>query len=126
MRINVNAAIPPNPADPTQGLGNASASGQTTQAAKQGFRNAGSDQVRISDLAAQLASDPGKLAQLQAAYSAGTYQVSPSQIANSIVNAHLVKGQKGGGGCALGTLVNRCLRLLKSGRDPVTIVRGSE
>jgi anti-sigma28 factor (negative regulator of flagellin synthesis) len=48
---------------------------------------AGQDQVQISSLASQLsANDLSKLSQLQAAYEAGTYNVSPSQIANSILN----------------------------------------
>jgi anti-sigma28 factor (negative regulator of flagellin synthesis) len=42
--------------------------------------------VQISTLAAQLSADPSKLSQLQAAYEAGTYNVSASQIANSILN----------------------------------------
>lgn len=46
----------------------------------------GRDQVQISSLASQLASDPSKISQLQASYQAGTYNVSPSQIANSILN----------------------------------------
>jgi anti-sigma28 factor (negative regulator of flagellin synthesis) len=44
------------------------------------------DQVQISSLASQLSSDPSKLSQLQASYEAGTYNVSPAQIANSILN----------------------------------------
>jgi anti-sigma28 factor (negative regulator of flagellin synthesis) len=49
------------------------------------------DQVQLSDLTSQLsalasATDPAKLAQLQIAYKAGTYNVSPSQIAGSIIN----------------------------------------
>jgi anti-sigma28 factor (negative regulator of flagellin synthesis) len=44
------------------------------------------DQVSISSLASQMASDPSKLSQLQKAYEAGTYNVSPSQIAKSIIN----------------------------------------
>jgi anti-sigma28 factor (negative regulator of flagellin synthesis) len=44
------------------------------------------DQVSISSLATQMASDPSKRSQLQKAYEAGTYNVSPSQIANSIIN----------------------------------------
>ncbi len=43
------------------------------------------DQVRISDLAAQLSADPSRLAQLHAAVRSGTYNVSPSQIANSMI-----------------------------------------
>jgi flagellar biosynthesis anti-sigma factor FlgM len=46
----------------------------------------GGDHVQISDMAAQLATDPQKLAQLQAAVANGTYKVSPSQIANSMIN----------------------------------------
>ena len=46
----------------------------------------GQDQVQISSLASQLASDPLKISQLQASYEAGTYNVSPAQIANSILN----------------------------------------
>ena len=57
-------------------------------AAKTAARQSGGnqDQVQISSLASQLSSDPSKLSQLQAAYEAGTYNVSPSQIANSILN----------------------------------------
>jgi anti-sigma28 factor (negative regulator of flagellin synthesis) len=50
----------------------------------------GQDSVQISSLASQLAADPSKLSQLQAAYEAGTYNVSPSQIANSILNDALL------------------------------------
>jgi anti-sigma28 factor (negative regulator of flagellin synthesis) len=50
-------------------------------------RGAGEDQVQISNLASHLsASNLSKLSQLKAAYEAGTYHVSPSQIANSILN----------------------------------------
>jgi flagellar biosynthesis anti-sigma factor FlgM len=44
------------------------------------------DQVQISDMATLLSTDPQKLAQLTAAIQNGTYNVSPSQIAASIVN----------------------------------------
>jgi anti-sigma28 factor (negative regulator of flagellin synthesis) len=44
------------------------------------------DQVSISSLASQIASDPSKLSQLQASYEAGTYSVSPSQVANRLIN----------------------------------------
>jgi anti-sigma28 factor (negative regulator of flagellin synthesis) len=53
-------------------------------------QNGGQDQVQLSSLAAELASDPSRLSQLQAAYEAGTYNVSPSQIANSILNEALL------------------------------------
>jgi flagellar biosynthesis anti-sigma factor FlgM len=46
----------------------------------------GGDHVQISDMAAQLATDPQRLAQLQAAVANGTYKVSPSQIANSMID----------------------------------------
>lgn len=55
-------------------------------AAKACRAGGGQDQVQISSLASQLASDPSKISQLQASYQAGTYNVSPSQIANSILN----------------------------------------
>jgi anti-sigma28 factor (negative regulator of flagellin synthesis) len=51
----------------------------------------GQDQVQISSLASQLSSDPSKLSQLQASYEAGTYNVSPAQIANSILNDAMLK-----------------------------------
>jgi anti-sigma28 factor (negative regulator of flagellin synthesis) len=55
--------------------------------AKSNQRQAGvQDQVQISSLALQLAGDPTKLSQLQAACEAGTYNVSPSQIASSMIN----------------------------------------
>lgn len=49
------------------------------------------DQVELSDLASRLsaqasATDSSKLAQLRSAYKAGTYNVSPSQIAGSIID----------------------------------------
>jgi anti-sigma28 factor (negative regulator of flagellin synthesis) len=48
------------------------------------------DQVQISDLASQLAAqasaaDPERLAQLQASFEAGSYNVRPDQIAASII-----------------------------------------
>jgi flagellar biosynthesis anti-sigma factor FlgM len=48
------------------------------------------DQVQISDLASQLAAqasaaDPERLARLQAAFEAGSYNVAPDQIAGSII-----------------------------------------
>jgi anti-sigma28 factor (negative regulator of flagellin synthesis) len=51
----------------------------------------GQDQVQLSSLASQISADPSKLSQLQASYEAGTYNVSPSQIANSILNDALLK-----------------------------------
>jgi anti-sigma28 factor (negative regulator of flagellin synthesis) len=61
-------------------------------AAKSGSRQSGAaqDQVQISSLASQLSSDPSKLSQLQTAYETGTYNVSPAQIANSILNDALL------------------------------------
>src|SRR5271154_4595411 len=97
MRINVN--LPnvslANPADSTKALGAASPNGTSslTDKLRHGQPGAGGDQVQISNLAAQLAADPSKLAQLQAAFAAGTYRVSPSQVANSIINSLLVKGR---------------------------------
>jgi anti-sigma28 factor (negative regulator of flagellin synthesis) len=50
----------------------------------------GGDRVQLSDFASHLSAqasstDPAKLARLQAAYNSGTYNVPPSQIANSII-----------------------------------------
>lgn len=53
---------------------------------KNGACGSGGDSVQLSSLASQLAADPSRIAELQAAYQAGTYNVSPSQIANSILN----------------------------------------
>jgi len=60
--------------------------GQTATKASSRQTSQGQDQAQISSLASQLASDPSKLSQLQASYEAGTYNVSPSQIANGILN----------------------------------------
>jgi anti-sigma28 factor (negative regulator of flagellin synthesis) len=60
--------------------------GQTPTKAGSRQASQGLDQVEISSLASQLSSDPSKLSQLQASFEAGTYNVSPSQIANSILN----------------------------------------
>jgi anti-sigma28 factor (negative regulator of flagellin synthesis) len=54
--------------------------------AKNGQSSSGGDSVQLSGLASLLATDPTKLAQLQAAYQSGTYNVSPSQIASSLIN----------------------------------------
>lgn len=51
-----------------------------------GARQSSGDHVQISDMAALLSSDPQKLAQLTAAVQNGTYNISPSQIANSMLN----------------------------------------
>jgi anti-sigma28 factor (negative regulator of flagellin synthesis) len=64
--------------------------GQPTQKTPARQTGAGQDQVQISSLASQLAGDPSKLSQLQAAFEAGTYSVSPSQIANSLLNDALM------------------------------------
>jgi anti-sigma28 factor (negative regulator of flagellin synthesis) len=61
--------------------------GVSPQASKSNSRQGAQDSVQISSSASHLSSDPSKLSQLQAAYDAGTYNVSPSQIANSILNA---------------------------------------
>ncbi len=63
--------------------------GVSPQASKSNPRQGGQDSVQISTSASHLSADPSRLSQLQAAYDAGTYNVSPSQIANSILNALL-------------------------------------
>jgi anti-sigma28 factor (negative regulator of flagellin synthesis) len=83
MRINASLI---NPATP--GVAPAPSSPQSRKASP-AISPVPVDQVRISTLAAQLAPDPARLAQLQAAHDAGTYHISPSQIARSIINAHL-------------------------------------
>lgn len=64
--------------------------GQPAQKMPARQTGAGQDQVQISSLASQLASDPSKLSQLQTAFETGTYSVSPSQIANSLLNDALL------------------------------------
>jgi anti-sigma28 factor (negative regulator of flagellin synthesis) len=65
--------------------------GLSPQASKSNPRQTGGqDSVQISSLASQLSADPSKLSQLQASFEAGTYNVSPSQIANSILNDALL------------------------------------
>ena len=81
MKIDNSAlqAILPSPIGATP-----SSSGKTQLS---GQRQSGSDQVQISDMASLLSSDPQKLAQLTAAVQNGTYpDISPSQIANSMIN----------------------------------------
>jgi anti-sigma28 factor (negative regulator of flagellin synthesis) len=60
--------------------------GASPQASKSNPRQAGQDSVQISSLASQFSADSSKLSRLQAAYDAGTYNVSPSQIAHSMIN----------------------------------------
>ncbi len=67
-----------------------SQTGQTSIKSHDGHHDHDGDQVQLSDLASQLSAqasdtDPSKLARLQAAFESGTYNVSPSQIANSII-----------------------------------------
>jgi len=68
------------------GISNDLGFGQTAPKASLRQASQGQDQVQISSLASQLAGDPSKLSQLRASFEAGTYNVSPSQIANSILN----------------------------------------
>ncbi|HTS75171.1 MAG TPA: flagellar biosynthesis anti-sigma factor FlgM [Bryobacteraceae bacterium] len=51
-----------------------------------GSKRQNSDRVDISDMAAQLSVDPQKLGQLATAVQTGTYSVSPSQIAASMID----------------------------------------
>jgi flagellar biosynthesis anti-sigma factor FlgM len=60
--------------------------GMTSGKTQSGARQSSGDNVQISDMATLLSSDPQKLAQLTAAVQSGTYNVSPSQIANSMLN----------------------------------------
>ena len=80
MQINTLSNIAPN-SGVDLGIGQKGAKSERPCAQK-----SSQDQVSISSLATQMASDPSKLSQLQKAYEAGTYNVSPSQIANSIIN----------------------------------------
>ena len=68
-------------------IGATALSGGTTAAKTQpGTPQSSGDHVQISDMATLLSSDPQKLAQLTAAVQNGTYHISPSQIANSMLN----------------------------------------
>jgi anti-sigma28 factor (negative regulator of flagellin synthesis) len=81
MQINNNLQLNSIASDP----------GLSPQASKSNPRQSGGqDSVQISSLASQLSADPSKLSQLQAAYEAGTYSVSPAQIANSLLNDALL------------------------------------
>ena len=67
------------------------ATGDTKEARGHHRHSEGEDKVQISDLASQLtaqasASDPRKIEQLKTAYESGTYNVSPQQIAGSMIN----------------------------------------
>jgi anti-sigma28 factor (negative regulator of flagellin synthesis) len=50
------------------------------------------DRVELSDLASQLAPDPSRLSQIEAAVDAGAYKVSPDQIANSLISDATSRG----------------------------------
>jgi anti-sigma28 factor (negative regulator of flagellin synthesis) len=62
--------------------GNAGAASKTGA----GSKRQNPDRVDISDMAAQLSVDPQKMGQLAAAVQSGTYSVSPSQIAASMID----------------------------------------
>jgi anti-sigma28 factor (negative regulator of flagellin synthesis) len=68
----------------TEAIAQSQPNGSTAKT-NSGRRQSGSDKVQISDMAALLFIDPQKIAQLTAAVQNGTYNVSPSQIANSII-----------------------------------------
>lgn len=81
MQINNNSL------NLSAGIGQTSAVVQdTVSGVKNGQSSSGGDSVQLSTFATLLATDPAKLAQLQAAYRSGTYNVSPSQIASSLIN----------------------------------------
>ena len=60
--------------------------GVSPQASKSNPRQSAQDSVQIEPRLALLRRPPPKLSRLQASYDAGTYNVSPSQIAHSILN----------------------------------------
>jgi hypothetical protein len=78
MRID-NSAV-----DLSQAIGQTADPNAPTGKTLQAHRD-GADQVQISDMAAQLSTDPSKLARLQASVSARTYSVGAAQIAGSIM-----------------------------------------
>ena len=68
-------------------IGQTSAIDQNKVSSARNSRSTGADDsVELSSFATQLSVDPSRLAQLQAAYQSGAYNVSPSQIANSMIN----------------------------------------
>jgi anti-sigma28 factor (negative regulator of flagellin synthesis) len=54
-----------------------------------GSKRATGDHVQLSDTASLLSVGQQRLQQLEQQYAAGTYSVSPSQIANSMINSML-------------------------------------
>ncbi len=50
----------------------------------------GADQIQISDMATLLSANQSKVDKLQLAVRSGTYNVSPEQIASSIINDALL------------------------------------
>jgi hypothetical protein len=56
---------------------------------KPGSKRQTEDRVDISDMAAELSTDPQKLGQIAASYAAGTYRVVPNQVASSIIQQML-------------------------------------
>ncbi len=59
---------------------------QSTSKAGSASKRQDQDRADISDMAAELSADPQKLAQLAASVQSGTYSVSPSQIASSMID----------------------------------------
>jgi flagellar biosynthesis anti-sigma factor FlgM len=75
---------------PAQVLTNAVEDSRTRPGRTHPHHHGGSDKVQLSDLAQKLAaSDPSKVHELQAAVDAGTYHVSPEDIAASIIDSAL-------------------------------------
>ena len=73
------------PLDLAQALSQSSPAKQARLTAHQGCSHHDGDQVQLSDLVSQIATDPSKLSQLQGAVQSGTYSVVPSRVAASVI-----------------------------------------
>ncbi len=78
--------IDSNPLSLAQAVSQTQATDQAGSKTRTGGRTNGGDQVEISSMASQLSTSPSRLAELQAAVRSGTYNISPSQLANSMIN----------------------------------------
>ena len=91
--MHINNSPPPSvaPAPRTEA---ANPAGRVSDQKVDSRAGSGSDQVQMSGLATQLSGGalPARLAQLQSAIDAGTYNVSPHDIARSMMNQMLQKG----------------------------------
>ena len=80
MRIDHNAL------SLAEAVAQAQKTGASSGNSRTNGQSASGDRVQISNLAANLTTDPARISELQTAYRSGTYRVSSMQLAGSLIH----------------------------------------